>query len=84
MQYTQENLCWRLFLTFLKKDSNTVISFEYLDMFKNSFFFIEHLWWLLLTVLSQYSEVSWDVCSLILHLHVLSILIKNLQKKLHK
>ena len=38
MQYTQENLCWRLFLTFLKKDSNTVISFEYLDMFKNSFF----------------------------------------------
>ena len=38
MQYAQKNLCWRLFLTFKKKDSNTVISFEYLDMSKNSLF----------------------------------------------
>ena len=56
---------------------------EYCKIFKNSFF-IEQLRWLLLAVLTQYSKVSWGVCSLILHLHVLSILIKNLPRTLYK
>ena len=43
-------------------------------------FFIEHLWWLLLMVLSRYSKVSLSVCSLISRLHVLPILIKNYTK----
>ena len=29
------------------------------------FFFIEHLRWLLLTVLPQYGKVSWGVCSFV-------------------
>ena len=47
-------------------------------------FFVEHFWLLLLTGLPQYSKVSWGVCFLISHLLVLSILIKNLYKMLHK
>ena len=43
-------------------------------------FFIEHLQWLLLTVLPQYSRVSWGVSSLISRLHVYSILINNLHE----
>ena len=42
-------------------------------------FFIEHLWWLLLTVLPKYSTVSWGVFTLILCLYMLLILIKNLK-----
>ena len=38
--------------------------------FKNSFFFIEHLQWLLLADLLRYSKVSWGFCSLIQCLHV--------------
>ena len=44
--------------------------------FKNCFL-MQHLRWLLLTVLPRYSKVSWGACSLISRLHVLSILIKN-------
>ena len=39
-----------------------------------------YLWWLLLAVLTHYSKVRWGACFLILSLHVLSILIKNLKK----
>ena len=35
------------------------------------------LWWLRLIVPPQYSKVNWVACSLILRLHILSILIKN-------
>ena len=49
--------------------------------FLRTVFFIEHLLWLLLTVLPQYSNVSWDACSLISRLHVLLILIENLTKR---
>ena len=52
--------------------------------FLRTLFFIEHLRWLLLTVLLQYSKVSLRACSLISSLHVLSILSKNLRKTLHK
>ena len=31
--------------------------------FLRTAFFIENLWWLLLTVLPEYSKVSWGVCS---------------------
>ena len=43
-------------------------------------FFRTPLLELLLAVLLQYSKFRWGVCSLISHLHVLSILIKNLHK----
>ena len=43
-------------------------------------FFIKNLQWLLLTVLPQNSKFSWGACSLILNIHLLSNLIKNLQK----
>ena len=90
--FTGKHLCWGLFLiklqtfrpaTFLKRDSNTGVSCAYCEIFKNSFF-IEILWWLLLKALLQYSKVSCGVCSLISHLHVLSILIKNTAWKVFK
>ena len=64
--FTGKHLCWGLFLiklqafrlaTFSKRDSNTVVFCGYFEIFKNSFF-IENLWWLLLTVLPQYNKVS--------------------------
>ena len=45
---------------------------------------MQYLWWLLLTVVPRCSKVSWGVCSLISHLHVLSILIQIFHKMLHK
>ena len=45
--------------------------------FKNSpKFLIEHLWWLLLPVLQQYSKVSRGLGSLVLSLNMLPIFIK--------
>ena len=38
---------------------------------------MQDLRWLLLTVLTRHSKVSWGVCSLILLLHLLPILIKT-------
>ena len=52
--------------------------------FLRTAFFIEHLRWLLLTILPQYNKASWGACSLNLHLHVILILIKNFRKALHK
>ena len=69
--------------TLSKRDSNTGVHCGYYEIFKN-IFLIEHLRLLLLTVLPQYSKVSWGVCSLFLRLHVPSILIKNLRKTLLK
>ena len=69
--------------TLSKRDSNTGVYCGYYEIFKNSFL-IEHLRLLLLTVLPQYSKVSWGVCSLFSRLHVPSILIKNLRKTLLK
>ena len=41
-RFTRKHLCWNLFLiklqTLLKKESNTVFSWEYWESFKNSFF----------------------------------------------
>ena len=48
----------------LKRDSNTDLSCGYSETFRTAFF-IENLRWLLLTVLPQYSKVSWGVCFLI-------------------
>ena len=62
---------------FLEIDSNTSVSCGYGKIFKNSLL-MQHLRWLLL--LPRHSKVSWGVCSLILHLHMLSILIKNIKK----
>ena len=45
---------------------------------------MQHLRWLLVTALPRYSKVSWGTCSLILRLHVLSILIKNFHETSHK
>ena len=68
---------------FLKRDFNIGVSCGYCGIFRITFF-IEQLSWLLLTVLSQYSKVRVVVCFMISRLHVLSILIKNLHKTLHK
>ena len=69
--------------TFLKGDPNTGVSCGYCALFKNSFF-KENLRWLLLTVLPQHSEVDYGVSYLILRIHVLSNLFKNLRKILLK
>ena len=85
-------MCWGLFLiklqafkpaTFSKKTPTQKFSKD-IAKFCRTALFIEHLRWLLLTVLPQHSKVSWGVCFVILRLHVLSILIKNLHKMLHK
>ena len=90
--FTGKHMCWGLSLiklqversaTFLKLDSNTGVSSGYYKVFKNSFL-IQHLRWLLLTVPSRYSKVSWGDCSLISRFHVLSILIKNFLETLHR
>ena len=90
--FTAKHLSWGLFLiklqvwrsaNFLKTDYNTGASCGYCKIFTNSSL-IKHLWWLLLTVLQQYSKVNWGACSLILHLHVLLILIKNFHETLCK
>ena len=47
-------------------------------------FYTEHLQWLLLTVLPQYSAVSRGVCSLISRFHVVSIILRNVRKTLYK
>ena len=52
--------------------------------FLRTAFFIEHLRWLLLTILPQYNKARWGACSLNLHLQVSLILIKNFRKALHK
>ena len=52
--------------------------------FLRTVFFIEHIRRLILTVLPLYNKVNWGVYPLISRLHVLSILIKNLHKALHK
>ena len=70
-------------INFFKRDSNTGVSRGYCELFKNGFF-IENLRWLLLTVLPQYSEVSWVVSYLISRIRVLSNLTKNLRKTLQK
>ena len=49
--------------------------------FLRTAFFIEHLRWLLLTVLPHYSKVTWGVCSLISCLHVLSVLSRMYTKR---
>ena len=86
-----KHLCWGLFLMMLQVNffktrlSNSGVSWRYGEIFKKTFFYRKHpIWWLLLTVLPQCSKVSWGICSLILCLHVLSTLIKNLHKALHK
>ena len=52
--------------------------------FLRTAFFIEHLRWLLLTILPQHNKARWGACSLNLHLQVSLILIKNFRKALHK
>ena len=49
--------------------------------FLGTAFFIEHLGRLLQTVLSQYSKVSWDVCSLISCLYLLPCWSKSYTKR---
>ena len=66
---------------FLK--NNIGVSCRYCKIFTNSSP-KKHLWWLLLTVLQWYSEVSWGACSLISRLHMLLILIENFHKTLLK
>ena len=69
---------------FPKKDTPTQVFHVDITKFLRTAFFKEHLRWLLLAVLPQYSKVSWGVYSLISRLHVLLNLIKNLHKALHK
>ena len=89
---TGKHLCWGLCVIklqtsdlqlFLKETPTQVFHVDIAKILRTASF-IEHLRWLLLKVLPQYSKVSWGVCSLIPRLHVLSILIKNLHKTLHK
>ena len=89
-----KHLCWGIFLrrlqafrpaTFFRKRFQHRWFLWILRNFVRTAFFIEHLRWLLLTVLQQYSKVSWGFCySLISRLHVFSILIRNLHKTFHK
>ena len=44
--------------TLLKRDPKTGVSCEYCKIFENRFF-IEHLRWLLLTILPKFSKVRW-------------------------
>ena len=60
-----------------KRPQHNCFLVNIVKIFKNNFF-IEHLQWLLLTVLLKYVKVNWNVSSLIQCLHVLSILIRNL------
>ena len=93
-KFTGKYLFWGLFLkfqacrpvTFFKSDFNIGASCFHRCFlnFLRTTFFIENLRKLLLTVLSEYSEVSHSVSYLISRLHVLSNLIKNLRKTLHK
>ena len=73
--FTGKRLYWSLFLiklqawgpaTLLKRDTNT-LSCEYCEISKNSFFFVEHLWWLLSSRISSYNrkktkELPWLEC----------------------
>ena len=86
--FSGKYLCWGLFLiklqafrpaTILKRDSKKEYC-GYCEYFKSNFF-IEHLRWLLLTVLLQYCKVSWGPCSLTLRLYMLSISVKNYTKR---
>ena len=90
--FTGKYLSWGLFLikfqvyrsaNLLKIDSNTGVSCGYCKNFNNSFL-IQPLRWLLLAILPRYSKVSWDACSLISRLRLLSLLIKNFHETLHK
>ena len=47
---TEKRPCWVLFLTLLKETPAQVFSYEYCEIFKNSFFF---LWWLLLNFFTE-------------------------------
>ena len=95
--FTGKHLCWGLFLIKLQTPTQTPTEVFPVDIAKflrivflyntsggcNSFL-IQNLWWLLLTVLPQYSKVSWGACFLISHLHVHSILIKSFHETLRK
>ena len=87
LQYSQENTCAGVsFLKsclFLKKRLQPRFFCGYCKIFKNNSF-IKNLPCLLLNVLPQYSKVSWGICFLNSRFHVLSNLIKNLHKTLHK
>ena len=83
----RKHLCWNLSFkkvadlkvcNFIKKKPQ-LFSCEYRKIFTNNLF-IEHVRWLLLIVLPQYSKVSLDVCSLILPLRVLYFNAKLLYK----
>ena len=84
--FHRKHLCWNLLLktlrawrlaTLLKRDPNTDL---FLQKFLRADFFIEHLRWLLLTVLRQHGKVSWGFCSLILPFHVFYLNAKLLYK----
>ena len=64
---------------FFKIDSNPDVSNGYCKIFKNGFF-MQHLQWLLLTVLLRYSKVSCGACSLIMRLHV-HLILKTFTKR---
>ena len=91
--FTRKHLCWDLFLIklrlelflkkVLKRDSNTSVSCGIANFLRTAFF-IEHLRWLLLTVLPQQSKISCSVYFLISRLRELSILARNVHKTLHK
>ena len=53
LSFSGNHLCWSLFLIKLHafnfiKNPSQVFSCEYYEIFKNTFFYIEHLRWLLL------------------------------------
>ena len=68
-------------LQFFKNETPTQVFPVDIAKFLRTTFF-RTLQWLLQAVLPQHSKVNSGVCSLIPHLHVLSILIKNLQKNI--
>ena len=81
-QYSQENMCWCLLLikwqdfnpaTLFKKDSNTVFSWKFCEIFKNTYF--EDLWTAAFQLNPQVSFLRMTHLSINLNLSTLAIVL---------
>ena len=68
--FAGKHLCWGLQTCNFFKKTPTKVSPVYIIKFFRTGFFIKHLQWMLLTVLPQYSKVSFGVSSLMTCLHI--------------
>ena len=68
--FAGKHLCWGLQTCNFFKKTPTKVFPVYIIKFFRTGFFIKHLQWMLLTVLPQYSKVSFGVSSLMMCLHI--------------